>query len=84
MLRIGSNTLIYRVMIKRESGESPEQSRCCKFRKMLRTELRPLERIREGVHQQKQVRRPAMHTLITAFEERARKVWEEIIQSKDF
>ena len=31
------------LMIKRESGASPEQSRCCKFRVYCRQSLKPLE-----------------------------------------
>lgn len=50
--------------IKRESGVNPGQSRCCKFRATLQTitlchwNILPGRRL-----QQKQVRRPAMHTL---------------------
>ena len=50
--------------IKRESGVNPGQSRCCKFRATLQTitlchwNTLPGRRL-----QQKQVRRPAMHTL---------------------
>jgi hypothetical protein len=48
--------------IKRESGEDPEQSRCCKFYKnVVGKNSTPLNKIvREGAYQRKQVRKPAM------------------------
>jgi len=62
-----------RLAIKRESGANPEQSRCCKFHKMPQTIYpMPLEVSLPGRRlKQKQVRRPAMHTFIIAFEEKA-------------
>lgn len=62
-----------RMVIKRESGANPEQSRCCKFHKMLQAiTSMPLEIPFPGRRLKlKQVRRPAMHTFIIAFEEKA-------------
>ena len=71
--RIGLQLSCTREAIKRESGESPEQSRCCKFIFWLRA----IDFIATGKQipgrrsQQEQVRRPTMQTRFTAFEEKA-------------
>jgi hypothetical protein len=68
--------------IKRESGANPGQSRCCKFHIMLQAinSLHATGSIfREGCLQQKQVRRPAMHCFIIAFEEKALSLMNRII-----
>lgn len=55
-------------VIKRESGASPEQSRCCEFHKTLPAHYpMPLELLREGRLQQKRVRRPAMPIIYHCF-----------------
>ena len=71
--RIGLQLSCTREAIKRESGESPEQSRCCKFIFWLRA----IDFIATGKQipgrrsQQEQVRRPTMQTRFTAFEEKS-------------
>lgn len=59
--------------IKRESGENPEQSRCCKFHKALPNYPMPLEtiRFREGVGNGNKSEDLPCNTLIIAFEEKA-------------
>ena len=55
-------------VIKREPGANPGQSRCCEFHKTLPAHYpMPLELLREGRLQQKQVRRPAMPILYHCF-----------------
>ena len=63
--------------IKRESGESPEQSRCCKFRKKKCRKPFFCHWMYSGkaACRQEQVRRPAVClSVFTAFEEKA---WDD-------
>ena len=71
--RIGLQLSCTRGAIKRESGESPEQSRCCKFIFWLRAInfIATGKQIPGRRSQQEQVRRPTMQTRFTAFEEKA-------------
>ena len=81
--RIGLQLSCTREAIKRESGESPEQSRCCKFIFWLRA----IDFIATGKQipgrrsQQEQVRRPTMQTRFTAFEEKALSLMNRTIPS---
>lgn len=80
--RIGLQLSCTREAIKRESGESPEQSRCCKFIFWLRA----IDFIATGKQipgrrsQQEQVRRPTMQTRFTAFEEKAMSLMNRTIR----